>query len=144
MARCLASPLRSGWRGGRTRGIRIGDISKGGKEGRRQGRSEGWRQANEMGFMWWVTWQRREKGDFKGLSCHSLLDTQLRFSQSLRAREITHTHTHSRKHTHSTDGRRAGQSRVACSCITLCEWRWVLTLQPAHANVAVNTNTLTG
>lgn len=56
----------------------------------------------------------------------------------------THTHTHAHEHMHCTDGRRTGQSGVACSCITLCEWRWVLTLQPPHANLAVNTNTLTG
>lgn len=29
-----------------------------------------------------------------------------------------------------------GTAKVACSCITLCEWMLVLTLQPPHANLA--------
>lgn len=103
------------------------------------------RQANEMGFTdegRHGQEERRETSkDFNVTAFHT--DNSALASPSVHVGQ--HAHTYAHKHMHSTDGRRAGQSGVACSCITLaCEWRWVLTLQPPHANLAVNTNILTG
>lgn len=114
---------------------------------RGEGVTEG-RQANETGSTDEGRHGRGESRetskDFNVTAFHT--DNSCLSRPPLGARTITHTHTHIGTRARARHWWQKGRAErgVACSCITLREWRWVLTLQPPHANLAVNTNTLTG